>query len=42
MQNIVRINSIVESEQRVTIARIEEILAGDPDWIYGKAALRRH
>ena len=39
-QNIVRINSITESEQRATIVRIEEILARDLDWTYAKAALR--
>lgn len=41
-QNIVRINSLTEAEQQATIARIEEMLARDPDWTHGKAALRRH
>ena len=41
-QNIVRINSLTKTEERATIARIEERLAQEPDWTHGKAALRRH
>ena len=41
-QNIVRIKSLTEAEQRATIAQIEESLAREPNWTHGKAALRRH